>query len=151
MGFYYYLPEINSALYIYLSAFPGQKDLTFANLYLIVCISSHSPVFPSWRGGILKRHKLISQFFSSPESLLWWKLPDFNLLLGLAIWLALDLPLKFSDATHAHKAAELWNHPQKRFTERKFSYCSISRQKHIDNKVVCLSTLHLLVQQWKTR
>lgn len=68
--------------------------------------------------------------FSSAESLLCQKLPDFSLLLGLAIWLALDLQLKLSGAAHAHNAAELWNHPRKRFADRQFSHCSFSELKH---------------------
>lgn len=79
--------------------------------------------------------------FSWAENLLCQKLPDFNLLLGLTNWFALDLQQKFSDTTHSHKATKFWNHPEKRFADTQFLHCSFSKLKH---------ALYLSMQQGKT-
>lgn len=44
------------------------------------------------------------------------------------------------------KAAELWNHPQKRFADRQFLHCSFSELNHTDQEVVCQSTFPLIMQ-----
>lgn len=105
-------------------------------LHLIIqsCSSKSEGRYPE------KKQASFSVFYSA-ENLLCQKLPDFNLLLGLTNWLALDLQQKLSDTTHAHKATKFWSHPEKRFADTQFLYGSFSKLKH---------ALYLSMQQGKT-